>query len=386
MSFITSPGVIVPPLTAGGVAYGTGGQAKVNSAGTAGQVLTSAGAGVPIWAAAVGPATPSAQGILYGKTNNLTPFQTFLGYQAGNVTTGVRNTFLGYQAGLLTTSGTGNTVVGYQALDANTTGTANAAFGSGALGNNTTGTDNVAIGDDALVANTTGMNNVAVGYAALDANTTGQGNTASGVQALTTNNGNFNSAFGNQSLLYSASSEGNSAFGYRAGYNTTGSYNSCFGSLGGYYITSGSGNVSIGDMNSGGSVAPSFQITTQSDRVSIGSTSTTNAYIQVAWTVVSDARDKMNFAPVPHGLDFVKQLNPVQYQFKETRESDVPHGIVRYGFKAQDILALEGNNPVIIDAEDSEKLRYNGESLVPVLVKALQELSAKFDAYVANHP
>jgi len=49
MSFITSPGVIVPPLTAGGVAYGTGSQAKVNSAGTAGQVLTSAGAGVPTW-------------------------------------------------------------------------------------------------------------------------------------------------------------------------------------------------------------------------------------------------------------------------------------------------------------------------------------------------
>ena len=52
MSFITSPGVIVPPLTAGGVAYGTGGQAKVNSAGTAGQFLQSAGAGVPIWASA----------------------------------------------------------------------------------------------------------------------------------------------------------------------------------------------------------------------------------------------------------------------------------------------------------------------------------------------
>lgn len=50
MSFITSPGVIVPPLTAGAVAYGTGGQAKVNSVGTAGQFLQSAGAGVPIWA------------------------------------------------------------------------------------------------------------------------------------------------------------------------------------------------------------------------------------------------------------------------------------------------------------------------------------------------
>lgn len=51
MSFITSPGVIVPPLTAGGVAYGTGSQAKVTAAGTAGQVLTSNGAGVPVFAA-----------------------------------------------------------------------------------------------------------------------------------------------------------------------------------------------------------------------------------------------------------------------------------------------------------------------------------------------
>lgn len=49
MSFITSPGVIVPPLTAGGVAYGTGSQAKMNNAGTVGQALLSGGAGVPTW-------------------------------------------------------------------------------------------------------------------------------------------------------------------------------------------------------------------------------------------------------------------------------------------------------------------------------------------------
>jgi hypothetical protein len=50
MSFITSPGIIVPPLTAGGVAYGTGSQAKVTNAGTAGQFLQSNGAGVPVFA------------------------------------------------------------------------------------------------------------------------------------------------------------------------------------------------------------------------------------------------------------------------------------------------------------------------------------------------
>ncbi len=54
MSFITSPGIIVPPLTAGGVAYGTGSQAKVTSAGTVGQVLTSNGAGVPTFSTLAG--------------------------------------------------------------------------------------------------------------------------------------------------------------------------------------------------------------------------------------------------------------------------------------------------------------------------------------------
>lgn len=55
MSFITSPGVIVPPLTAGGVAYGTGSQAKVTAAGTAKQFLQSNGAGVPTFVNASAP-------------------------------------------------------------------------------------------------------------------------------------------------------------------------------------------------------------------------------------------------------------------------------------------------------------------------------------------
>jgi len=61
-------------------------------------------------------------------------------------------------------------------------------------------------------------------------------------------------------------------------------------------------------------------------------------------------------------------------------------GWVRYGFKAQDVLALEGANPVIVDNEDVDKLRMVDTALIPVLVKALQELNAKFDAYVLTHP
>ena len=49
MSFVINPGTVQTPLTAGGVAYGTGSQVKVNSAGTAGQVLLSNGASTPTW-------------------------------------------------------------------------------------------------------------------------------------------------------------------------------------------------------------------------------------------------------------------------------------------------------------------------------------------------
>jgi len=83
----------------------------------------------------------------------------------------------------------------------------------------------------------------------------------------------------------------------------------------------------------------------------------------------------MNFAPVPYGLDFVNKLKPTAFQFKVDRDTETPNGAVRYGFKAQDILALEGDNPVIIDNEDADNLKYKGEHLVPVLVNAVKELT-----------
>ena len=129
-----------------------------------------------------------------------------------------------------------------------------------------------------------------------------------------------------------------------------------------------------------------IHITTEENRVVIGNNNVTNAYIRVAWTVTSDARDKTNIAPIVHGLDFVKQLNPVSYQFRTSREDETPHGNKRYGFLAQDILALEGDDPVIIDNEQPDHLKYQGEALVPVLVKAIQELKAEFDEYKRTHP
>jgi len=85
----------------------------------------------------------------------------------------------------------------------------------------------------------------------------------------------------------------------------------------------------------------------------------------------------MNISNVPHGLNFVNQLNPVSFNFKKDRDTEIPHGNKRYGFLAQDILALEGDDNVIIDNEDTDNLKYQGEALVPVLVNAIKELKTQ---------
>lgn len=68
----------------------------------------------------------------------------------------------------------------------------------------------------------------------------------------------------------------------------------------------------------------------------------------------------------------------MEYRFKEGgRDSEIAEEKRRYGFLAQDILPLEGNDPVIISAEDPDKLQYTEAHLIPVLVKAIQELAQR---------
>jgi hypothetical protein len=296
-------------------------------------------------------------------------------------TTGAGNSAFGYQSIYLSSTGNYNSAVGYQALRANSTGYNNIAFGYQSLLVNTTGYSNSAIGANALRANTTGTFNTAIGEGALYANTTASYNSAIGFSVLVSNTtGELNSVIGSSALYNNTTGSYNSAIGYQSlYYNTTGTFNTAVGMLALTNNTTGSGNTAISPKDAAGVYLPVFDPTTQNNRFCMGSTSVTNAYIQVAWTVVSDARDKTNFAPVPHGLDFVNQLNPTSYQFKVSREDDTPTGIVRYGFKAQDILALEGDNPVIIDSEDLEKLRFNSDSLIPVLVNAIKELTTRLE-------
>jgi trimeric autotransporter adhesin len=83
---------------------------------------------------------------------------------------------------------------------------------------------------------------------------------------------------------------------------TTGCRNAIFGADSANLLTTGCQNVAIGD---NGDLGRILTLTTQDNRGIFGHNQITNAYVKVAWTVTSDARDKMNFESVPHGLDFV---------------------------------------------------------------------------------
>jgi hypothetical protein len=402
-----------------------------NADGTNGQVLSTNGSGTLSWATGGG-------GSLSGETNSASPFETSLGSGAGAVNTGVNNVFVGFEAGNDNTSGTNNTALGYQALDVNTTGASNTAVGSGALGlnvvginntvvghagfanstasnntglgygagnatttgtcniavgglalgyavfeSNTTGSNNIVMGAGALARNTTANNNVAIGHLALHLNTTGANNTAVGFQALDANTtGIRNVAVGVDALGANTTGQGNVSIGWEAGKGvTTGNDNVFIGINANTEATTGTNNIGVGSANGGDRI---FALTTESNRAIFGNNGITNAYVKVAFTVTSDARDKTSIESVPHGLSFVQQLNPVSYRWKTSREDDTPHGNKRYGFLAQDILAIEGDDPVIIDNEQPDNLKYQGESLVPVLVNAIKELSAKVEALEAQ--
>lgn len=346
--------------------------------------ITAASNGVGLSAA-----TPGILGTVYAKqtANGVFPHLTAFGSGAASLTTGAYNTAVGTQSLVTNVTGSNNTAVGYETLNKNI-GSFNAAVGVSSLYANTTGSSNTALGAKSLYANTTGNSNTSVGASSLSTNTTGASNTSVGVSSLYTNTtGSNHAAFGMQSLYANTTGISNAGFGDAALFaNTTGSYNAAVGSRALFANTTGSGNTGINPWSSIGSYSPIFDPTTQDNRFCCGSTAVTNAYIQVPWTVVSDVRDKIDFAPVPHGLDFVNKLQPTSFRFKVSRDSTVACGPIRYGFKAQDILALEGADSVIIDSEDADKLRFNDQALTSVLVNAIKELSAKFEAYVTTHP
>jgi hypothetical protein len=156
--------------------------------GSAGQVLTSNGAGATSWDDAGSGWSLSGNNVaddgsnFLGTTDNQPLIFKVNNTEAGRITNSGGNTSLGYSA-LISTTNIANTAMGFESMKANTTGAYNTAYGSGSLTANKGGDQNTAIGYNTLYTNNSGYYNTALGSGAMYANTSGHTNTALGVQA-----------------------------------------------------------------------------------------------------------------------------------------------------------------------------------------------------------
>ena len=262
------------------------------------------------------------------------------------------------------------------------------AFGHRVL-KNCTGGDNTGVGESALYDCTSGSDNTAVGASALENNITGNDNTCIGKQAGSQiNEGSDNTCLGNFS---GASIIGDPVL-------VTGMQNTCVGSISGGSLDEGNNNTLIGYSSS-----PSANDV--DNEITLGNSSITSLRCAVnTITLISDERDKKDIVDIEYGLDFVTTLKPRQWTWNHRSEQvvvDVTYaaddvdrenpiavteeqtsgrkGTKDIGFVAQELQEVDDDFLKLVNDANPDKLQASWVQLVPVLVKAIQELKEQLD-------
>jgi len=338
-----------------------------------------------------------------------------------DLTTGQQNLALGHFAMAQTVGASDCTALGYYAMGAgNVTASGTTAVGASACAEKIGGGTSTAVGFEAMRADLYGEHNTAVGYQALEDNTIGDGNTAVGARALQTmvadNNSGNNTAVGFEALMntnYVSSSHPtqNIALGTYAGKtNTEGSENCFLGWNAAATNTTGSNNTIIGSQANVSASGATGQIAigrdvdcTGDNKITVGIGANTATLdldgSDTSWaSASSDKRLKENIETSSAGLAFINDLNPVTYNWKKAKdvepsmpqynESEDPvlgheYGEKLHGFIAQEVKEAIDNHTEIADGFKMWKMKDDGTqtvadgNLIPILVKAVQELSAK---------
>jgi len=102
-------------------------------------------------------------------------------------------------------------------------------------------------------------------------------------------------------------------------------------------------------------------------------------------TAISDQRLKENVRDIDTGLDEIMALKPRRFDWKEGKGQDKKDVA---GFIAQEFETVfpECVSTSKAGGDGIEYKNINHETLIPTLVKAIQELKTEFDAYKASHP
>ena len=288
----------------------------------------------------------------YANTSN--GFRTVVGGQAGYYNTGANNVFIGYQAG----------------------------YGSSGA---STADRSVVIGSEAGEALTSGALNVFIGYQAGEAMTSGGSNVAIGSEALKTEDSrSFSVAVGTSALT--AQNAGAHAYNTGLGHNagntiTTGVQNTCVGGKAGAdnSLITGSNNIVIGYDSQPSADDVSNEITLGDANI------TAFRCADQSIAALSDARDKTNIKDSNFGLDFIDSIRPVEFEwdFRPENMAEAKQGKKRVGFIAQELQeAMPNGENEILDLvyeinEDRIEAKYG--NLIPILVKAVQELKAEIE-------
>lgn len=99
-------------------------------------------------------------------------------------------------------------------------------------------------------------------------------------------------------------------------------------------------------------------------------------------TDISDIRDKRQVTFLPTGIDFIEKLVPCVWTW-DVREGGPARQGRGTGFVAQDLLetvedfGAEDSN--LVDTSDPDQYKVSTHNLIPILVKAIQELSAEME-------
>ncbi len=245
--------------------------------------------------------------------------------------------------------------------------------------------NNTSVGYASLTSLTTGHSNSSVGTAALTANTSGAANSAFGTYSLSSNTtGHKNSAFGDFSLLNNTSGYQNSAFGTYSLLQSTGNNNTALGDSAGFDLTTGSNNTIIGSGAQPSGAAVSNEIT-------LGNSGITALRCQITTlTGLSDARDKKNIRDLPLGLDFLMSIKPRIFNWdrREWYENGKTDGSriqekPTAGFIAQELDTAQASADAewlnLVLKTNPDRLEATPGNLLPIMVKAIQELKAQND-------
>ena len=167
----------------------------------------------------------------------------------------------------------------------------------------------------------------------------------------------------------------NTLIGQGAGNAVTSADNTFVGRRAGASATTGAANVCIGSGSDVSAAAVANEV-----NIFNGSVTARFQGAAGAWTFVSDARDKKEIKDLELGVDFVNKLKPRKFKW-DLRNSDVDKDKEASGFVAQEVQEVldqtDSNYTGIVDTNNPDQYTVAQSNLVPILVKAVQELSAE---------